>query len=389
MAVKFTKPEINVREKLAELDKPSGIAGEAMLRAETVAEQQALIGVGRRNLLINGSTQVSQRGTSFTSIASGTKHIDQYCFESSGSWAGNIEQVSDGPGGTLTKSMKLTTTTPHTPGSSQYVQINHVVEGQNLAHIGLGTASCKPMTLSFWVKSSLSSAMSVQLSNNGTRTIALQYHTIAGQWTYHSFLIPPITDGSWPGGNVRSLEFRWGMGYGSTWNGLATSGQWKSTTSYAGFAAFADNAMMSTDNATWQISQIQLEVGKVATPFEHRSYGEELALCQRYYQAIPVKYESIAGQAYSTTGARFPVQLPVEMRATPSITVPGPGTSGSAMKPLTASLSWPGGSGNNAVTANSNRSFYITCSNYSGLVAGNASQLYAHDISYIKCEAEL
>jgi hypothetical protein len=325
MAVKFTKPEINVREKLAELDKPSGIAGEAMLRAETVAEQQALIGVGRRNLLINGSTQVSQRGTSFTSIASGTKHIDQYYFESLGSWAGNIEQVSDGPGGTNAKSIKLTTTTPHTPGSSDYVQINHVVEGQNLAHIGLGTASCKPMTLSFWVKSSLSSAMSVQLSNNGTRTIALQYHTIAGQWTYHSFLIPPITDGSWPGGNVRSLEFRWGMGYGSTWNGLATSGQWKTTSSYAGFAAYADNAMMSTDNATWQISQIQLEVGKVATPFEHRSYGEELALCQRYYYKINSAQNSANYQRFAmvncedSTNAEALFIHPVTMRATPTL----------------------------------------------------------------------
>ena len=91
MAVKFTKPEINVREKLAELDKPSGIAGEAMLRAETVAEQQALIGVGRRNLLINGSTQVSQRGTSFTSVASGETHIDQYYFE-------KVSNLQDKPG---------------------------------------------------------------------------------------------------------------------------------------------------------------------------------------------------------------------------------------------------------------------------------------------------
>ena len=322
MVVKVSKPEINVREKISELDKPSGTAGQAMLAAETPQEQQALVGVGRRNLLINGSTQVSQRGTSFTSIVSGTKHIDQYYFENAGSWAGNIEQVSDGPGGTLTKSMKLTTTTPHTPGSSDYCQINHVVEGQNLAHIGLGTASCKPMTLSFWVKSSLSSAMSVQLSNNGTRTIALQYHTIAGQWTYHSFLIPPITDGSWPGGNVRSLEFRWGMGYGSNWNGLATSGQWKSTSGYAGFAASADNAMMSTDNATWQISQIQLEAGKVATPFEYRSYGEELALCQRYYSVIkPIQAHPI--WIYTSTNWSTTFPHPTTMRVVPSISFTG------------------------------------------------------------------
>lgn len=78
MAVKFTKPEINIAEKVAELDKPSGIAGEAMLRADTVAEQQALIGVGRRNLIINGSMQVAQRGTTFGSTTNNVYTLDRW-----------------------------------------------------------------------------------------------------------------------------------------------------------------------------------------------------------------------------------------------------------------------------------------------------------------------
>ena len=97
MAVKFTKPEINVREKLAELDKPSGIAGEAMLRAETPQEQQALIGVGRRNLLINGAFQVWQRGTSSTSFTGSTRGYiaDRWSFR----FATSAERSTDVPEG--------------------------------------------------------------------------------------------------------------------------------------------------------------------------------------------------------------------------------------------------------------------------------------------------
>tara|TARA_R110000744_G_scaffold63152_1_gene129996 strand:+ start:293 stop:973 length:681 start_codon:yes stop_codon:yes gene_type:complete len=153
---------------------------------------------------------------------------------------------------------------------------------------------------------------------------------------------------------------------------------------------FYGHTVDMTSGSYLELAQVQIELGKVATPFEHRSYGEELALCERYYQRVPVYHESIIGQCWNTTSARFPVQLPVEMRSDPTITVPGPGTSGYSMKPLTASLSWPGGSGNNAVTTRSPRHFYVTCTGYSGLVAGNASTLYAgSNYIYIKCDAEL
>jgi hypothetical protein len=393
MAVKFTKPEINVREKLAELDKPSGIAGEAMLRAETVAEQQALIGVGRRNLLINGDFKVSQRGTSFTALSNGSAYTcDRWKWEGSGNMAVTIEQSADAPN-YFDKSIKVTVTTAESSiAATEFNQLLYQIEGQDIAPLAYGTGDAKPMVFSFWVKSSVTGSFPFSVQNqNGSRVFPSRYTVNnANTWEYKTISISGDTGGTWnTSGNALGLRFTFLWVSGSTYTGGIADGGWKATSVYANLTS-TYTAPINTANATLQITGVQMEVGKVATPFEHRSYGEELALCERYYQRVPVYHESIIGQCWNTTSARFPVQLPVEMRSDPTITVPGPGTSGYSMKPLTASLSWPGGSGNNAVTTRSPRHFYVTCTGYSGLVAGNASTLYAgSNYIYIKCNAEL
>ena len=344
MAVKFTKPEINVREKLAELDKPSGIAGEAMLRAETVAEQQALIGVGRRNLIINGDFKVSQRGTytSTTTLTNtATYYLDRWKFytftNTSGTFQHKLDQTL--PDGTVTNThLHTSTSSDMNAPLVQLVEDHKAVWG-------------KHFTVSFWYKSNKETYYNIW---NGTSQI--------------HFLVPN-SGGAWK---------KWEQTYKLKENGAYFR------------LEFYGHTVDMTSGSYLELAQVQIELGKVATPFEHRSYGEELALCERYYQRVPVYHESIIGQCWNTTSARFPVQLPVEMRSDPTITVPGPGTSGYSMKPLTASLSWPGGSGNNAVTTRSPRHFYVTCTGYSGLVAGNASTLYAgSNYIYIKCDAEL
>jgi hypothetical protein len=180
------------------------------------------------------------------------------------------------------------------------------------------------------------------------------------------------------------------------------NGQWEKLTLTITAGNFTSPHFVISNNAVdhgttsvvtgdyFEVANCQLEEGKIATPFEYRSYGEELALCERYFQKVPIYNESIMGQAYSTTAARFPIQLPVQMRATPTLTVPVAGTSGDSFKPLTNTLSWPGGTGANAGTALSNRHFYITCTSYSGLVAGNASTIYsASNNIFITASAEL
>jgi hypothetical protein len=351
MAVKFTKPEINVREKLAELDKPSGIAGEAMLRAETPQEQQALIGVGRRNMLINGDMKVSQRGdfTTASSMPNAYK-LDRWLCDLNGTATVQHTTGHDIPGTpAICKAIKLVQTVT----GNNYLGIRQKIEDPT-QYVG------RTFTYSGWVRSNTPNAR-LECYIHGTDQPAIgPNHSGNGEWEFLSFT---FTMSGIPSNNWLVDVY---IDNGAYTNTTITAGEYVEAT------------------------MLQLEAGKVATPFEHRSYGEELALCERYYQRVPVYHESIMGQAYSTTAARFPVQLPVEMRTDPTITVPGPGTSGNSMKPLNASLSWPGGSGNNAVTTKSPRHFYVTCMNYSGLVAGNASTLYAgSNYTYIKCDAEL
>ena len=246
MAVKFTKPEINVREKLAELDKPSGIAGEAMLRAETPQEQFNLIGAGRRNIIINGDAQISQRGdySSATTVVNQTFYVDRWFADVniSSTFQHTDADIEDMP--TKRKAMKYVATTSGTKylGTRQKVENPSQYEGRTF-------------TYSAYVRSNHASA---RLTTYMAGTGQVEYSTA------HS-------------GNGQ-------------WERLSTTFTIKSGVTVWYLDVFlATQGIGQVDIATgdyFEVTGIQLELGKVATPFEHRSYGEELALCQRYYQRI-------------------------------------------------------------------------------------------------------
>jgi hypothetical protein len=392
MVVKVSKPEINVREKISELDKPSGTAGEAMLRAETPQEQFNLISAGRRNLIINGAMAFSQRnGTSLITLNSGGSvlyEFDRWARQVYQNGKLTLQQVTDAPSG-FSYSIKATTASAITGSGSDYYMIRQPIEGFNSAHLAYGTSSARTTTLSFWVKSTLTGQWSGSIKNAaGNRAYTFPYYINSpSTWEYKTVIIPGDTSGTWVGStNGTGLAVMYDLGT-SRADLHGTLNSWTATNSYGSSTGVK---LVQNASATWQVTGVQLELGKVATPFEHRSYGEELALCERYFQKVPIYNESILGQAYSTTAARFPIQLPVQMRATPTLTVPPPGSSGNSFKPLSPTLSWPGGTGNNAGTALSNRHFYITCTSYSGLVAGNASTIYsASNNIFITASAEL
>jgi hypothetical protein len=291
MVVKVSKPEINVREKISELDKPSGTAGEAMLRAETPQEQFNLIGAGRRNLIINGAMAFSQRnGTSLITLNSAGSvlyEFDRWSRQVQQNGKITLQQVTDAPTG-FGFSIKATTASAITASGSDYYMIRQPIEGFNSAHLAYGTSSARTTTLSFWVKSTLTGQWSGSIKNaTGNRAYTFPYYINSpSTWEYKTVIIPGDTSGTWIGStNGIGLAVMYDLGTArSDLHGTLNS--WTATNSYASSTGVK---LVQNAGATWQITGVQLEVGKVATPFEHRSYGEELALTQRYYQIIQCK----------------------------------------------------------------------------------------------------
>jgi hypothetical protein len=326
MTVKVSKPAINVREELADLRKPTGIAGEAVLRAETPQEQFNLIGAGRRNLIINGAMNVSQRGTSAVTIPynSETYVVDRFCHYESGGGAFTAQQVADAPAG-FVNSLKITVTTSDTSvGSGEYYWSQQQIEGYQTIPLAWGTADAKPLTISFWVKSSITGTFGAALANGAFNYSYPFTYDInsANTWEYKTLTVVGPTAGTWPTNNTRSLRIYFDHGSGDNYTS-AYNGQWVS--------AGRNNAtggvgLINTLNATWQITGVQFELGKVATPFEHRSYGEELAACQRYYYTGGVnggRTGVCAGYTSSDTSVRWTFITPVNMRASPTYSAGG------------------------------------------------------------------
>jgi hypothetical protein len=271
MVVKVSKPELNLREKISELDKPSGVAGEAMLRAETPQEQFNLIGAGRRNLLINGDFQVSQRGDFTSSQTLGTSfqyYVDRWRIYAFNNDLGYIQHFLDQslPDGSYANTLRITS------GDSdllaplvQHVENHKIVWGRDF-------------TFSFWYKSTSDNMYNLW---NGTSQVHFLLPDTAGTWVKFE----------------KTFKFKE--------NGAQLRIEYYSHT-----ATFHSGAYL-------ELANLQLELGKVATPFEHRSYGEELELCKRYFQNI---YNGQCfGSANTTTRMRINAPLSPTMRTTPTV----------------------------------------------------------------------
>jgi hypothetical protein len=297
MVVKVSKPEINVREKISALDKPSGTAGQAMLAAETPQEQFNLISAGRRNILINGAMQVAQRGTSVTGqVGSAVLTVDRFRGHGSGATF-NMSQQEVTLGGEsglpiqFTKFLRFNATTgANNCGVWQAVEDVTRVQGTHtLSFYAKGTNPAGGV-ISLDIRQYFGSGGSSELDDD-TRTFS-----VTSTWQKFTFTTTPST----------------------------VAGKTIGTSSY--YRPFFKQPASDNGTAAWtlDITGVQLEVGKVATPFEHRSYGEELALCQRYYQKFhdpgsPTAQIMLIG--LSSTYTQFNWWPPVEMRVRPTVGV--------------------------------------------------------------------
>jgi hypothetical protein len=287
---------------------------------------------GFRNRIINGDCRIDQRnaGAAVTATSSAPYCVDRWrCFEDTDGGA-TVQQVSDAPAG-YSFSLKWTTTTADgSLAAGQYAGVDQIIEGFNTADLAFGTASAKTVTLSFWVKSSLTGTFGGALANNAfNRSYPFTYTiSVADTWEYKTVTIAGDTTGTWIGAtNGKGLLVQFGLGVGSTYSG--TAGAWAG----AGYiSATGAVSVIGTLNATWFITGVQLEVGSVATPFERRPYGAELALCQRYYE----KHSSATSNNYTafamvlatgTTSSEGYIQYCVSKRAAPTISISSLGLS--------------------------------------------------------------
>ena len=293
MVVKVSKPEINVREKISELDKPSGTAGQAMLAAETPQEQFNLISAGRRNMIINGDMRIAQRGTSATGVASnGYYATDRMAFYEANSGTYTVRQDNNSGLAEFPHYHHIIATTADTSlGSTELVSgLFYKIEGNDLQHLGYGTSGAKHTTLSFWVRTNVPGDYTVSIYKTfGSARVVAPIYTVehAGVWQYVTLVIPPDTNTGILNSNSDGLAFYFNLSSGSSYT-VSEAPNWSSYTT-GNWSGGHTAHWGKTTNDYWHITGVQFEVGKVATPFEHRSYGEELALCQRYYQIIQCK----------------------------------------------------------------------------------------------------
>ena len=273
---------------------------------------------GRRNIIINGAMQVAQRGTSETGITTSDYYtVDRHSIFLSGLGTWTQTQETDAPDG-FANSLKLECTTADaSPAAGDALFVMHKLEGQDLQHLKKGTSSAESVTASFWVKSNKTGTYVFELldQDNSARHINKSFTVDAsGTWEYKTITFEGDATGAFDNDNEASLQISIWLGGGSNYNSGTLQTSWgalSQTNRAVGNVNLAD-----TIGNYFQITGIQLEVGETATPFEHRSYAEELALCQRYYQTGDAKIE---GYVPVNQKLKSFVSFPVSMRSTPSI----------------------------------------------------------------------
>jgi hypothetical protein len=292
--------------------------------------------LGRRNIITNGGMQVWQRATSATAVTNSSYGtVDRFRFWENTDGAYTAEQSTDVPSGQgFSYSTKLQVTTADTSlTSAQYAQFAQRIEAQNLQQLCYGTSEAKTVTVSFWVKSSKTGNYAFNLYKPASGHTAYIYYksftiNTANTWEKKTITVSP-TAGSTSfitasGGGIdtstsNAMEVYITLAMGSNYQG-ATDNSWSTNTSH--YTTSTDVNWLDSTSNNFYLTGVQLEVGDTATDFEHRSYAEELAVCQRYYYQVggTSGYAQIAPCiGTSTTELAMQVKFPVDMRQTPSV----------------------------------------------------------------------
>jgi hypothetical protein len=297
----------------------------------TTGSINALNTFGFENRIINGGMTIDQRnaGASVTPSNTATYYylVDRFAWNptqaSKVTFGQNLNSVTPPNGFSNYLGAQVGVSANVVVGAGDYFFLNQPIEGFNFADFNYGTASAQPLTLSFWVRSSLTGTFGGTLENSALNRGYPFTYTIssANTWTQVSVNVVGDTTGTWVGAtNGIGLYVRFSLGAGSTYSGTAGSWQAINTVSATGSVN-----VVATNSATWYITGVQLEKGTQATSFDFRSYSTELSMCQRYFQqlmggsAISDQYQFI-GSVYTSTRIFTHIFYKMQMRVAPTIT---------------------------------------------------------------------
>ena len=338
--------------------------------------------LGRRNLIINGAMQVAQRGTSTTGISSGASYYtsDRWNFSvgTGGTWTAT--QSTTAPEG-FSSSYKVECTTANASLSTgSLVVLQQAIEGQNLQHLKYGTANAETITMSFWVRSAKTGTYIAEIYGvDNARQISKSY-TInsANTWEKKTIVFEGDTVGALDNDNNVSFWCVFWLVAGTAFTSVTLSTTLTANTNanrVVGQVNLAD-----TVGNDFLMTGVQLEVGSVATPFEHRSYGEELALCKRYYRNLG---KGFGGDVAGSTFFELSTTFDIEMRTTPSVTL-------LTSTPSITEVGAGGRTGSGSTISGSvlsSDSVTVAINGFSGMTTSNGA--YSTTASLISCDAEL
>ena len=238
-------------------------------------------------LIINGDMAIAQRGTSLSSQSSSTRLLDRFANDIGGGGAITISQDTDTPNSTFPNSMKMVVATADSSiAAADAYRFTYSVEGKDIATVGLGNSDCQTMTLTFWVRSSVTGTYGIGLQNSAETENYVDEYTIssANTWEKKVINIPVRTSGTWLTTNGIGLGIRWDLGSGTNYNGTADTWQ---TTSGKVYRTSSCVNWIANASATFYVTGVQLEIGTFDAnsipDFQHEDAGTSLARCQRYY----------------------------------------------------------------------------------------------------------
>ena len=317
---------------------PNQVPTNGDLGSAAYMDTSAFYGIGLsasfRNRIINGAMVIDQRNAG----ASVTPTDGQYCIDrwilftsQASKYTAQQNAGSVTPPAGFTNYLGITSSSAYSSTSSDYFVVEQKIEGFNVADLNWGSANATAVTLSFWVRSSLTGTFGGVLKNSdGNRSYPFTYNiSAANTWEQKAITIAGDTTGTWVTNNGTGIRFQFGIGVGSSLSG--TSGAWAAV-SYA--SATGATSVVGTNGATWYVTGVQLEKGTVATPFEYRPYGTELSLCQRYYQKFGSSaYPRIRGYGLASTETMATFPFATTMRAFPTGTLAGTWTATNCSAP--------------------------------------------------------